>query len=110
MSRTDIDFNPAVDSQAEDRCHRIGQKREVTVYKLIAKDTVDEDIYSMQESKAKMSAAIMESSSSSSSKFDSKKERDNVLQTAVDRFLGSPAAVGRKEKENKPNEAMRDSL
>lgn len=85
-----------------DRCHRIGQKKNVTVYKLIAKDTVDEDVYSMQDRKAKMSAAIMESSSASSG-FDSKKERDNVLQSAVDRFLGSPAAVGRKEKENKPS-------
>lgn len=80
------------------------------MYKLIAKDTVDEDIYSMQERKAKMSAAIMESSASSSSGFDSKKERDNVLQSAVDRFLGSPAGVGRKEKESKANGVVRDSL
>ena len=37
----DSDFNPTMDRQAEDRCHRIGQKREVTVYKLITKNTVD---------------------------------------------------------------------
>ena len=104
----DIDFNPFNDLQAEDRCHRIGQKKPVTVFKLVAKDTVDEDIYSMQERKAKMSAAIMESTSSSN--FDSKKERENVLQTAVDRFLGSPAGLVRKEKENQFNAAVRDSL
>ncbi|CAG5131476.1 unnamed protein product, partial [Candidula unifasciata] len=38
----DIDFNPYNDKQAEDRCHRLGQKREVTIYKLICEDTVDE--------------------------------------------------------------------
>ncbi|XP_059154555.1 SWI/SNF-related matrix-associated actin-dependent regulator of chromatin subfamily A containing DEAD/H box 1A-like isoform X2 [Physella acuta] len=38
----DIDFNPYNDKQAEDRCHRLGQKREVTVVKLLCEDTVDE--------------------------------------------------------------------
>ena len=104
----DIDFNPSNDLQAEDRCHRIGQKNPVTVYKLVAKDTVDQDIYSMQERKAKMSAAIMESSSSD---FESKSERDNVLKTAVDRFLGSPTG-GKKpdEKENGVNVYSSDCL
>jgi SWI/SNF-related matrix-associated actin-dependent regulator 1 of chromatin subfamily A len=104
----DIDFNPFNDLQAEDRCHRIGQKKPVQVIKLVAKDTVDEDIHSMQERKAKMSAAIMESSSSSSSTFESKKERDNVFQTAVDRYLASPH--GHKEKENLNNALETDSL
>jgi SWI/SNF-related matrix-associated actin-dependent regulator 1 of chromatin subfamily A len=49
----DLDFNPFNDLQAEDRCHRIGQKKPVTVYKLISKDTVDEDIYKMQEKKVR---------------------------------------------------------
>lgn len=39
----DLDFNPFNDLQAEDRCHRIGQKKKVTVYKLVTKNTVDED-------------------------------------------------------------------
>ena len=72
--------------------------------KLVAKDTVDEDIFSMQERKAKMSAAIMESSSN----FEAKKERENVLRSAMDRFLTSPA--GRKQKENEPNAIEVDSL
>lgn len=98
-------FLPCTDEQAESRCHRIGQKKPVTVYKLVAKDTVDHDIYCMQERKSKMSAAIMESSSDD---FDSKKERENVLQNAVNRFLGSPAAV--KSKENEPNGVIQDDL
>eukprot|EP00794_Sanderia_malayensis_P000180 gene180-793_t len=40
----DIDFNPYNDKQAEDRCHRVGQQRNVTIYKLISKDTIEEGI------------------------------------------------------------------
>ncbi|OEU16596.1 SNF2_N-domain-containing protein [Fragilariopsis cylindrus CCMP1102] len=72
----DLDFNPFNDLQAEDRCHRIGQKRPVTVYKLIALNTVDEDIYKMQEKKAKMNAAIMDSSSS-------RKEKNDILKSVL---------------------------
>ncbi|XP_013416751.1 SWI/SNF-related matrix-associated actin-dependent regulator of chromatin subfamily A containing DEAD/H box 1 [Lingula anatina] len=38
----DIDFNPYNDKQAEDRCHRVGQTRDVTVIRLIASNTVEE--------------------------------------------------------------------
>lgn len=31
----DVDFNPQIDRQAEDRCHRLGQKRTVTVHRLV---------------------------------------------------------------------------
>ena len=47
----DLDFNPTVDLQAEDRCHRIGQKRPVNVYKLVVEGSVDDQIYEMQERK-----------------------------------------------------------
>mmetsp|Transcript_27842 Transcript_27842/g.31267 ORF Transcript_27842/g.31267 Transcript_27842/m.31267 type:complete len:1081 (-) Transcript_27842:1872-5114(-) len=72
----DLDFNPFNDLQAEDRCHRIGQKLSVTVYKLVTSDTVDEDIYKMQEKKSKMNAAIMDSSTS-------RKEKKNILKSVL---------------------------
>jgi hypothetical protein len=78
------------------RCHRIGQTKTVTVYKLVARATVDEDIFRMQERKSQMNAAIMESHgegsslSNSSSDFDAARERENVLKDAVDRYLRSP--------------------
>jgi SNF2 family DNA or RNA helicase len=40
----DTDWNPAIDSQAQDRCHRIGQKKEVHIYRLICDGTVEENI------------------------------------------------------------------
>ena len=47
-------WNPAVEDQASDRAHRIGQKRSVFVYKLIAADTVEERIIQLQERKAEL--------------------------------------------------------
>ena len=44
-------WNVAVQNQATDRAHRIGQKKAVTVYRLIAKDTIEEKILKLQESK-----------------------------------------------------------
>src|SRR5437762_1720991 len=52
-------WNPAVEAQATDRAHRIGQTRVVTAYKLITRDTVEEQILRLQEQKrAAIDAAI----------------------------------------------------
>jgi SNF2 family DNA or RNA helicase len=45
-------WNPAVEDQASDRAHRIGQTKSVFVYKLIASDTVEERILALQQRKA----------------------------------------------------------
>ena len=52
-------WNPAVEAQATDRAHRIGQKRVVTSYKLIARDTVEEKIVALQERKREMIASTL---------------------------------------------------
>lgn len=56
----DMDFNPQMDRQAEDRCHRIGQTKPVTVYRLVTKGTVDENIYSIAKRKLTLDAAVLE--------------------------------------------------
>jgi SWI/SNF-related matrix-associated actin-dependent regulator 1 of chromatin subfamily A len=105
----DLDFNPFNDLQAEDRCHRIGQKKPVTVFKLVSKDTVDEDIYGMQQRKAMMNAAIMDNGSTAK---EGTKEKDAVMRAAVDRFLKSPKAkspqtlADEKENETKNESAI----
>ena len=37
----DSDWNPAMDAQAQDRCHRIGQTREVHIYRLVSEFTIE---------------------------------------------------------------------
>ena len=44
-------WNPAVEAQAIDRAHRIGQTRQVFAYRLIARDTVEEKVLELQKSK-----------------------------------------------------------
>ncbi|GLC31926.1 DEAD/DEAH box helicase [Clostridium omnivorum] len=52
-------WNPAVEEQATDRAHRIGQKNVVEVIKLIAKGTIEEKIVSLQEEKKKLISQLM---------------------------------------------------
>jgi SNF2 family DNA or RNA helicase len=52
-------WNPAVEAQATDRAHRIGQERVVTSYKLIARGTVEEKILALQERKAEMMRSVL---------------------------------------------------
>jgi len=52
-------WNPAVEMQATDRTHRIGQTRPVFVYKLITKDTVEEKILQLQEQKRALVSQII---------------------------------------------------
>ena len=54
-------WNPAVEAQATDRSHRIGQTRVVTAYKLIARGTVEEKIVNLQQKKRALIEATVES-------------------------------------------------
>ncbi|KAK9838506.1 hypothetical protein WJX81_003780 [Elliptochloris bilobata] len=56
----DVDFNPAIDRQAEDRCHRLGQTKAVTVHRLVTKGTVDEGIFAMATRKTRLDAAVLD--------------------------------------------------
>ena len=50
----------AVEDQATDRAYRIGQKQSVQVYKLIAKNTIEEKIYALQERKKEMIDSVIQ--------------------------------------------------
>ena len=52
-------WNPAVEAQAVDRTHRIGQARQVFAYRLIARDTVEEKVMQLQETKRNLADAII---------------------------------------------------
>ena len=53
-------WNPAVEDQASDRAHRIGQKRPVTVYRLVAKDTIEEKIVNLHKHKRDLADSLLE--------------------------------------------------
>jgi len=52
-------WNPAVEMQAIDRAHRIGQTKQVFAYRLIARDTIEEKVLQLQATKRDLAAAII---------------------------------------------------
>ena len=69
-------WNEAVISQATDRTHRIGQTNTVTVYKLIAKDTLEEKILKLQEDKQNLADEILSGANTSLSSMS----KDELLE------------------------------
>ena len=53
-------WNPAVESQATDRAHRIGQRRRVTVYRLITKNTIEEKIVELHAKKRSLARTLLD--------------------------------------------------
>ncbi|NEA34674.1 helicase [Streptomyces sp. SID13031] len=53
-------WNPATEAQAVDRIHRIGQSKTVMVYRLIAKDTIEQKVMELKERKAALFASVMD--------------------------------------------------
>ena len=53
-------WNPATEAQAVDRIHRIGQTRNVMVYRLIAKDTIEQKVMALKAKKAELFASVMD--------------------------------------------------
>ncbi|KAI3743381.1 hypothetical protein L1987_61089 [Smallanthus sonchifolius] len=57
----DSDWNPAMDQQAQDRCHRIGQTREVHIYRLISDSTIEENILKKAKQKRALDDLVIQS-------------------------------------------------
>ena len=53
-------WNPAAESQAVDRTHRIGQTRNVMVYRMVARGTIEEKVMALKEQKAKLFSSVMD--------------------------------------------------
>ncbi|MBU5612421.1 DEAD/DEAH box helicase [Geomonas azotofigens] len=55
-------WNPAVEDQASDRAHRIGQQRPVTIYRLVAKGTIEEQIVGLHQQKRGLADSLLDES------------------------------------------------
>ena len=53
-------WNPAAEDQASDRAHRIGQTRPVTIYRLVAKRTIEEQIVALHHHKRALAERLLE--------------------------------------------------
>ena len=84
----DSDWNPAMDRQAQDRCHRIGQTREVHIYRLVSEHTVEENILSKANQKRQLEDLALKDSATSLFNPDFFKKVD-----VRDLFHDEPAAA-----------------
>jgi SNF2 family DNA or RNA helicase len=55
-------WNPAVEDQASDRAHRMGQQRPVTIYRLVARHTIEEGIVELHKHKRDLADSLLEGS------------------------------------------------
>ncbi len=55
-------WNPAIEDQASDRAHRIGQTRPVTIYRLVCKGTIEEKIVKLHQEKRDLAGSLLEGS------------------------------------------------
>ena len=67
-------WNPAIEDQASDRAYRIGQENPVTIYRLIAQNTIEEKILRLHETKKSLADALLEGSD-----LSSRLSRDEIL-------------------------------
>ncbi len=59
-------WNPAIEDQASDRAHRIGQKRPVTIYRLVTKNAIEEKIIGLHKFKRDLADNLLEGTDTSS--------------------------------------------
>ncbi|XP_053962769.1 helicase domino [Anastrepha ludens] len=89
----DSDWNPTMDAQAQDRCHRIGQTRDVHIYRLVSDKTIEVNILKKANQKRMLSDMAIEGGNFTTTYFKSSTIKDlfNLEQAEQD---DSPAANG----------------
>lgn len=79
----DLDFNPYNDKQAEDRCHRVGQKKEVKVIRFISEGTIEEGIYNIAQDKLKLEQDVTGEEADAAESKSKKKDVARLLRAVL---------------------------
>jgi len=77
-------WNPAVENQASDRAHRIGQKNKVTITRILMRHTIEEKMMELKKRKSELSDALLNDASASGSSLSITKEDFNYLLSSLD--------------------------
>ncbi|KAF2435592.1 hypothetical protein EJ08DRAFT_645870 [Tothia fuscella] len=103
----DLDWNPAMDAQCQDRCHRIGQTRDVHIYRFVSEYTIEANILRKSNQKRLLDDVIIQKGEFTTDYFNKISYKDafedtNELQgedaeasAAMDRVLGEVTGLGR---------------
>jgi helicase SWR1 len=98
----DLDWNPAMDKQCQDRCHRIGQTRDVHIYRLVSEHTIEANILRKANQKRMLDDVVIQEGEFTTDYFNKAPEADVLgedpdlldgdaaANAAMDRVLGGP--------------------
>jgi helicase SWR1 len=98
----DLDWNPAMDKQCQDRCHRIGQTRDVHIYRLVSEHTIEANILRKANQKRMLDDVVIQEGEFTTDYFNKAPEADVLSEdpdlldgdaaanAAMDRVLGGP--------------------
>ena len=88
----DLDWNPAMDKQCQDRCHRIGQTRGVHIYRFVSEGTVEANILRKSNQKRMLDEVVIQQGDFTTEFFNQLdypgQEGDSDTDAALDRVLG----------------------
>ena len=108
----DLDWNPQMDRQCMDRAHRIGQVRDVEVYKMVSEKTVEENILRRAEQKSLLDQTVIQEGHFTTEYQQQRHaphhadgEEDEDVAAAIERFLGG---VGNEKATTQAIESVED--
>ena len=100
----DLDWNPAMDKQCQDRCHRIGQTRDVHIYRLVSEHTIEANILKKANQKRLLDDVVIQEGEFTTDYFNNLSVRDMLgegvfagdedANQGLDRVLGSGRVTG----------------
>ena len=97
----DMDWNPAMDKQCQDRCHRIGQTRDVHIYRMVSEHTIEGNILRKANQKRMLDDVVIQEGDFTTDYFNNSKIEkavdeeavgDDAANEAMDRVLGGRGA------------------
>ena len=92
----DSDWNPAMDKQCQDRCHRIGQTRDVSIYRLVSEYTIEANILRKANQKRRLDDIIIQDGTFTTEYFNKPNPSDELIgEEALDGDLNANAAMDR---------------
>jgi hypothetical protein len=104
----DSDWNPAMDAQAQDRAHRIGQTRDVHIYRLITEHSIEENILKKAQKKKNLDIMVMDQGKFNASLPQHQEEDSNKADKVKDVYtkqgLQAILGVAQEDKDSNPDE------